>query len=101
MNLMSPSQTYNSISLQWDGIPFLNQNGPNFQYIVFYRVYNSGDSPLSINAKADNATISNLMSFTVYSIFVQAQNSIGTGPSSDTINVTTLAARELTLSFIS
>ena len=76
-------------------IPFLEQNGPNFQYVVFYRVYGSAEMPLNITATANTATIQNLMSFTMYSIFIRAQNDVGMGPPSLTIQVTTLAAREL------
>lgn len=94
-NLISPSQTHNSISLQWDRIPFLDQNGPNFRYAVFYRVFGSGDSLTNITAETNTTTIQNLMSFTTYSIFIRAQNDIGVGRPSNTIQARTLAAREL------
>ena len=94
-NLISPSQTHNSISVQWDSIPFLDQNGPNFRYAVSYRVFGNGDASLNVTAETNTITIQNLMSLTTYSIVIRAQNDIGVGRPSNTIQARTLAAREL------
>ena len=94
MNLQATSVTYNSISLGWDMIPFLYRNGPNFQYIVAYRVASSSPPSLTIAVTTNAATLQNLMPFTTYAIYVQGENSAGRGMQSTMLNITTLPARE-------
>lgn len=101
MNFVLDELTYNSISFSWEMSQFLDRNGPNFQYVGFYRVSGSTGPLLNVTVTTNAITLLNLMSFTSYTGYVQAQNSAGLGMQSILINATTQTARELMLPFIS
>ena len=92
-NLINVSTEAFSVSIQWDSIDFLNQNGPNFVYNVSYSV--EGDSgEESFTTVLPNATISGLKGSITYEIRVRGQNAIGLGPQSVVLTTTTLEACE-------
>ena len=91
-NLINVSTEAFSVSIQWDIIDFLNQNGPNFVYNVSYSV-EGNDQVLYFTTPSTNATISNLTAFTTYDITVSGVNDVGMGPS-DALTIQTLQSSE-------
>ena len=83
--------TSSTISVQWESVPCIHQNGDITGYSVQIGV--QGDSTtqkLSITgASITNAMITDLNASTNYSIQVAAVNSNGTGVYSDTITTQT------------
>ena len=68
------ASAFTNITVSWEEISFLDQNGPDFVYIVFY-VGNG----VEMNTTTSNnlATITDLEECTNYSITVGTQNSQG------------------------
>ena len=82
---MSTSEvTSSSINVQWEMVPCIHRNGDILGYLVQY----TGGVTMSVIGI--EATISNLMPSTIYSIQVAALNRNGTGVYSDPRNQLTL-----------
>ena len=92
-NLVSVNVRAFSVDLQWDGISFLNENGPNVFYNVLYGVQEDLER-FPLTTTATSATINGLRGFTTYEITVAGQNEVGPGPASSTLVITTLVACE-------
>ena len=91
-NLTNVSTEAFSVSIQWDSIDFLNQNGPNFVYNMSYSV-EGDDQVLYLTTPNTNATISDLTPFTTYNITVSTVNDVGMGPSAS-LTIQTLQSSE-------
>ena len=68
-----------SITVQWEMVPCIHQNGPITGYSVRYGMKGSGSTQTETVSGASQTTISNLMPSTNYSFEVAAVNSVGTG----------------------
>ena len=94
-NITTTEITYNSISLYWEMIPYLNQNGPNIRYIITLQEQGSSDPPRIITRATNTAFIVDLLTLTTYEIFITASNSEGNALiMSQIVQFTTLARRE-------
>ena len=82
--------SFSEITLQWEIIPCLQQNGVITGYSVRYYVgiWHKQHS-LAIDTKRSEVTISGLASSTAYSVQVAGVNADGTGVYSDPLNQTT------------
>ena len=81
-----------SITLQWETVPCEHRNGDITGYSVKYGVMGSLDNGSVMNitgASVIEATISNLMLSTNYSIEIAAMNHAGTGVFSNAIIIKT------------
>ena len=67
-----------SITVQWEMVPCIHQNGPITGYSVRYGVMGSGSTQTE-TVSGTQTTISNLMPSTNYSFEVAAVNGVGTG----------------------
>ena len=74
------------IDVQWEPVDCIHHNGKIILYSVQYEALGSNNT---ITVKGEQTTISNLMSFTTYSIKVAAVNSAGTGEFSSAIMAVT------------
>ena len=75
-----------ALTVQWETVPCIEQNGDITGYTVRVRVLESGEMDVG---DVNNVTISDLTPSTTYSIQVAAVNSEGTGPYSDLIIIDT------------
>ena len=66
-------------------MPCAGQNGPITGYSVRYNIQGDDNTNVNITGNEIETTISNLMSFTNYSIQVAAVNNAGTGVYSESI----------------
>ena len=85
--------TSSSITVQWGAVPCIHRNGDITGYSVQYREVGSG-SIQNVSVSGDSiteATISNLISSTIYTIEVAAVNSEDIGQVSYPLIVDTLA----------
>ena len=85
--------TSSSITVQWGAVPCIHRNGDITGYSVQYREVGSGNIQ-NVSVSGDSiteATISNLISSTIYTIEVAAVNSEGIGQVSYPLIVDTLA----------
>ena len=90
---LSVSQvTSSSITVQWEPVQCIHQNGEITGYLIQYGVASSGivQSMLISGESATDAAIKNLRPDTVYEIFISAINSEGTGINSSKISEKTL-----------
>ena len=84
------SVTANSITVQWGEVPCTHQNGEITGYIVEARTSGEADRTVNVNdGSAREATVSGLNPTTAYAVTVAAVNSVGSGPFSDGISITT------------
>ena len=72
-----------SITVQWGSVPCIHQNGVITGYSVRYGVEGSGNTPQTVTATGNGATISDLTPSTNYTVQVAAVNSAGVGENSD------------------
>ena len=93
MNLNAVSIEAFYVSIEWEGLNFLDRNGPDFSYNVSYNVQGSSDGG-SIAVNQNSTVIMGLKGFTTYEITVAGQNSVGLGPLSDPLTVTTIEGSE-------
>ena len=93
MNLTAVNIEAFYVSIQWEGLNFLDRNGPDFSYNVSYNVQGSSDGG-SVAVNQNSTVIMGLKGFTTYEITVAGQNSVGLGPLSDPLTVTTLEGSE-------
>jgi hypothetical protein len=89
MNLTAVNIEAFYVSIQWEGLNFLDRNGPDFSYNVSYNVQGSSDGG-SVAVNQNSTVIMGLKGFTTYEITVAGQNSVGLGPLSDPLTVTTI-----------
>ena len=94
--MITPMQvTYNSVNLAWEMIPYLRRNGPTIQYIVTLQQQSGTGVPRIVTRDATAASITGLMSFTAYEVFITTSNALGNAmTTSQTVQFTTLAARK-------
>ena len=88
---VSVTSTSINITVQWEAVDCIHRNGDITGYSVRYGVVGSG-STQTVNVSEGSvteATISNVMSSTTYSIQVAAVNSAGIGVYSDLLPVYT------------
>ena len=76
-------QSSTSITVQWGEVPCIHQNGDITGYSVQYRVMGSGDTPQTMPAMGNGATIYDLTPSTNDTVQVAAVNSAGVGDYSD------------------
>ena len=82
--------TANSITVQWGEVPCTHQNGEITGYIVEARISGALIRTVNVNdGSAREATVSGLNPTTAYTVTVAAVNSVGSGPFSDGISITT------------
>ena len=75
-----------AITVQWEAVSCIEQNGDITGYIVWY-----GSQTQSVSGgSVTETTISNLTPSTTYNIQVAAVNNAGTGPFSNSISIMTL-----------
>ena len=80
----------NSITVQWGEVPCLHRNGDITGYIVEVTRSEMVVATVNVNGgSAREATVSGLNPSTEYTVTVAAVNSVGTGPFSDDISITT------------
>lgn len=93
----SPTQTAQamsstSISVHWNEVPFIHQNGIIITYEVLYEPLDSYDGQLegqSMNVTSLSTVLTGLEEFTEYNISVRAYTVVGAGPYSDNITINT------------
>lgn len=85
----------NSIRLEWTPPPPDKQNGYISQYILNVTALGIEFGTFVIFSNTASIEIDNLHPYTVYTIAVAAETSIGVGPFSQLITVTTLEDCEL------
>ena len=71
------------ITVQWGSVPCIHQNGQITGYSVRYGVEGSGNTPQTMPAMGNGATIYDLTPSTNYTVQVAAVNSAGVGDYSD------------------
>ena len=82
--------TFSEITLQWEIIPCLQQNGDITGYSVRYYVGDGYTEKMTVSGgNTTEVTISGLASSSAYSVKVAGVNTGGTGVYSDPLNVTT------------
>ena len=88
-NAISPT----SIQVSWSEVPDIDRNGIITQYEVEYNQTTFDSVPTNQTVTVDNSTtmtqLSGLEEYVVYSIRVRAYTSVGSGPYSVGMNVTT------------
>ena len=73
--------TANSITVQWEEVPCLHHNGEITGYTAVARTSGEDERVVNVNSGSRAAIISGLTPNTLYTFFVAAFNSVGTGPS--------------------
>ena len=87
-SVTTPSVTSSTITVQWEMVPCIHQNGPITGYSVRYGVMGSG-STRNESATGNEEVISGLQTSTHYTVEVAAETSVGRGDYSEPIIVTT------------
>ena len=86
-NSVSVSEvTSSSITVQWEAVPCIEQNGNITGYTVWY----GSQTQSVLGGSVTETTISNLTPSTTYNIQMAAMNDAGTGDYSNTISIMTL-----------
>ena len=80
-SVATPSVTSSTITVQWEMVPCIHQNGPITGYSVRYGVMGSGSTQtVTVPGASETGTIiSDLMSSITYVVQVAAVNGNGTG----------------------
>ena len=80
--------TVTSITVLWQEVTCLGRNGNITGYIV--RTMRTGENDIVVEVAGDvmEATVSGLYMATEYTVQVAAMNSVGTGPYSDSLKIT-------------
>ena len=91
--------TSSTITVQWEMVPCIHQNGPITGYSVRYGVMGSGSSQTeTVSGASETETIiSDLMPSTTYVVQVAAVNGNGTGVYSSTVSALTLGTTAVIL----
>ena len=79
--------TSSTITVQWEMVPCIHQNGPSTGYSVRYGVMGSGSSQTETvsGASVTEVTLSSLLKYTNYAVQVAAVNSADTGVFSEPV----------------
>ena len=79
--------TSSTITVQWEMVPCIHQNGPITGYSVRYGVMGSGSSQTETvsGASVTEVTLSSLLKYTNYAVQVAAVNSADTGVFSEPV----------------
>ena len=79
--------TSSTITVQWEMVPCIHQNGPITGYSVRYGVMGSGSSQTATvsGASVTEVTLSRLLKYTNYSVQVAAVNTADTGAFSEPV----------------
>ena len=87
-----------SVSFNWDAVMLEEQNGVITSYTLVVSEASSGQVQVSrtLPSSETSLTIDSLLPFTNYLCTIAASTSVGMGPSSQTITVTTLQDSEET-----
>ena len=88
--------TSTNITLQWEVLDCIDQNGDITGYSVRYEAVDSGstDSVTVEGNSTTSGTVTGLTSSTNYSVEVAAVNGAGVGVYSDLVNITTFGKLE-------
>ena len=99
MNVTVTNLTSTSIHLSW-GQPFYDGGAPVTNYVITY--HSNAEDHMTINTRNTENTrqLNDLAPFTAYQIQVSAENIVGTGPASATVNVMTLVGGTYTYSYV-
>ena len=83
--MITTVSTSTTITVRWDPVDCINQNGRITRYLVRYAEVETveGSRTVSVSGSATETTISGLTPSTEYTIEVAAVNSVSTGPYSD------------------
>ena len=73
---MATQLSNDSITLEWDAITCVDENGPNLEYVISY-VAASGGVEMSRTTTNLSVTLMDLMECTRYNISVATRNDIG------------------------
>ena len=92
MSVRPSRVTFSDITLTWDTIPCLEENGIITGYSVRYKDI---ESTHNVMGNVTEATISGLSPSTVYSVQVAGINTAGTGEYSDPLILTTRNSERL------
>ena len=92
--LTSTSHRSTSITLTLDSIPLLQRNGIILFYIVYYRAdgassFSSTAVPVSDQNASIAYTLYGLNPSTAYTVEVSGNNSVGEGPRTQSVSITT------------
>lgn len=80
------------ITVHWNEVPFIHQNGIITTYEVFYEPLDSYDGQLEVqllNVTSLTIVLTGLEEFTEYNISVRAYTVVGAGPYSDNVIIQT------------
>ena len=84
-NVMVASFDPSSLMVSWQPPPAIDHNGPITGYVINYTRVGSSDM-MSVNVTSGTVyTISELVTYVIYSVTVAAMNVNGTGPFSNSI----------------
>ena len=81
--------TANSITVQWGEVPCLDRNGEITGYTVEVTLSGMVVRTENVDGSSRVGTVSGLNPSTAYTVTVAAVNSVGTGPFSVSISITT------------
>ena len=84
-NVRGHNLSSTSIRVDWDAVPFEDQNGVIHGYRVRYNKSGEGEEENVVSSGTTNKTLINLNEFTVYNICVLAFTAKGNGPQNCTI----------------
>lgn len=98
MNVTAVGQIM-QISVSWDEVPPIDQNGPITSYEVLYQTTLNGISEtVTVSGTELSTTLRELEELTSYNISVRANTSAGAGPYSEKMEEQTLQNRRKTCS---
>ena len=91
-NVTGKAESYQSILMNWFPVPAIHQNGEITSYIIYYQgqEHDTTEKKFTVAVTNTQTTIKSLKPDEEYFIFIVAQNSQGTSPSSSPIKVKTL-----------
>ena len=75
--------------VDWDEVPEEQRNGEIQGYRVLYKDSNGAEKKIKVDALTKQTSLTGLKKSTVYNIKVLAFNSVGDGPATPSISVTT------------
>ena len=91
MTVFAENITSTSIRVSWEEVPAIDQNGVITQYEVEYNqsTFDSVPTTQNIIVNSTMTVLTGLEEYVEYSIRVRAYTSVGPGPYSDVVTVTT------------
>ena len=82
-NITFSSVKARSLTVSWDEVPPSEQNGPITGYLLYYTNKTFSDTINITGGENRSYTLTELRSYTNYTVTVSAYNDAGNGPSSD------------------